>query len=74
MTCCLRSMVTDQSTTGSVAVMPNAAASFTVRYTEAVSRSSLAGIHPTCRQVPPTLAFSIMAMLSPAAAPYSAAA
>ena len=35
----------------------------------AVSRSSLAGMHPTCRQVPPTLSFSIIAMCRPADAP-----
>ncbi len=49
--------------------MPNSAASLTVRNTAAVSSSSLAGMQPTCRQVPPTLSFSIMAMFSPADAP-----
>ena len=39
------------------------------RRTAAVSSSSLAGMQPTWRQVPPTLAFSMMAMSSPADAP-----
>ena len=39
-----------------------------------VSSSSLVGMHPTCRQVPPTLSFSIIAMFKPADAPYRAAA
>ena len=36
---------------------------------DAVSRNSLAGMQPRCRQVPPTLSFSTMAIDSPAAAP-----
>jgi len=44
-------------------------ARLTVRWTEAVSRNSLAGTHPRCRHVPPTLSRSIMAIESPAAAP-----
>ena len=35
------------------------------RRTAAVSSSSLAGMHPTWRQVPPTFAFSTMAMFEP---------
>ena len=55
--------------------MPNSrGARCTVRYTAAVSSSSLAGMQPTFRQVPPSLPFSMRAMLRPADAPYSAVA
>ena len=74
MTRCLRSRVTDQSMVGSPAEMPNSLAVPTWWYTAAVSSSSLAGMQPTCKQVPPTLARSTMAMFSPAEAPYKAAA
>ena len=66
---CLRVWVTEKSRAGSEVVMPNWAASDTDRKTEAVSSSSLAGMQPRCRQVPPTLAISTMAMSSPRPAP-----
>ena len=68
-TLCLRVWVTPKSSVGSDVVSPNCAADSIARRTEAVSRSSLAGTHPTWRQVPPTLAFSMSAILSPAEAP-----
>ena len=71
---CLRSSTADQSRLGSPAPTPNSDALDTVRYTAAASRSSLAGMQPTCRQVPPTLAFSTTATSRPALAPYRAAA
>ncbi|CAB4640978.1 unannotated protein [freshwater metagenome] len=71
---CLRVCVTEKSSTGSDVVRPNAAALSIARRIDAVSRSSLAGMQPTLRQVPPMRFFSIRAMLSPADAPYSAAA
>ena len=40
----------------------------------AVSRNSLAGMQPRCKQVPPTLYFSTTAIFRPALAPYNAAA
>ena len=55
MTRCLRPSTADQSIPGSEEVTPNSAAPATVRYTAAASRSSLAGMQPTCRHVPPTL-------------------
>ena len=69
MTFCLRSWVTEKSMVGSPAWIPKVAACSTVRCTAAVSSSSLAGMQPTCRQVPPTLLRSISAMSRPAAAP-----
>ena len=65
----LRAWETEKSTSTPVAVMPKAPACSSVRRTCAVSRNSLAGTHPRCRQVPPTLSRSTSAMLSPAAAP-----
>ena len=65
----LRAWLTAKSTVGSAVRMPNSPAPVTVRYTVAVSRNSLAGMQPRCRQVPPTLSRSTMAMLRPAAAP-----
>ena len=53
---------------------PYSAARCTVRSTSAVCSSSLAGMHPRCRHVPPTRRSSTIAMFSPAAAPYSAVA
>jgi hypothetical protein len=53
---------------------PCSAAWFTVRKTSAACSSDLAGMHPRCRQVPPTLSFSTMATDNPAEAAYSAAA
>ena len=74
MTRCLRASTADQSRLGSPAPTPNSPALATVRYTEAASRSSLAGMQPTCRQVPPTLFFSTTPTSRPALAPYRAAA
>ncbi len=53
---------------GGSACTPNSLAPDTVRNTVAVSRNSLAGMHPRCRHVPPTLSFSTSATDSPAAA------
>ncbi len=53
-TFCLRAIVTDQSRPGWSASTPNSFAFATCRYVDAVSSSSLAGMQPTCRQVPPT--------------------
>ena len=47
---------------------PNSLAPATVRKTEAVSRNSLAGMQPRCRQVPPTLSISTRATDRPATA------
>ncbi len=74
MTLWLRSWLTPKSMAGSSMVKPNSAAPARVRRTWAVSSSSLAGMQPRCRQVPPTFWFSIMATSRPAEAPYSAAA
>jgi len=46
-------------------VMPNSPAPETERQTAAVSRNSLAGTQPRCRQVPPTLSRSTIATDSP---------
>ena len=46
---------------------PNSAAPRTVRSTSAVCSSSLAGMQPRCRQVPPTRCSSTIAMFMPAA-------
>ena len=70
----LRASDVPQSIDASPALMPKAAASLTCRYVAAVSSSSLAGMQPTFRHVPPSLPFSIMAILRPADAPYSAVA
>ena len=70
MICCLRAMVAVQFREGGPAVStPNSPARATVLKTEAVSSSSLAGMQPTCRQVPPTRSFSTRPTSSPAAAP-----
>ena len=53
---------------------PNVSAWPTVRYTSAACSRAFAGMHPRCRQVPPTFLSSTRAILSPAEAPYSAAA
>ncbi len=55
-------------------VNPKSAALASARRTVAVSSNDLAGMQPTCRQVPPTFWFSIMATSRPADAPYRAAA
>ena len=65
----LRACETAKSTSTPLVVMPKAAECSSVRRTWAVSRNSLAGTQPRCRQVPPTLSRSTRAMLSPAAAP-----
>ena len=66
---CLRAWLTAKSRVGELAVTPNSEAALTVRQTAAVSRNSLAGMHPRCRQVPPTFSISIIATVSPAEAP-----
>ena len=66
---CLRAWLTAKSSVGDAADTPNSAAALTVRHTAAVSRNSLAGMHPRCRQVPPTFSISIMATERPAEAP-----
>ena len=72
-TCCLRSWLTENLTTGSAwsppDAMPKSAADRTVRRTAAVSRNALAGTQPRCRQVPPTLSSSTSPIDSPAEAP-----
>jgi hypothetical protein len=73
-TFCLRVWVVPKSMVGSLASMPKVPAWPTVRYTAAVSSSSLAGMQPRCRHVPPTRSRSTMPIDRPAAAPYSAAA
>jgi hypothetical protein len=67
----LRALTAGQSTTGVVpsgSRKPKSPACSMLRYT------SLAGIQPRCRQVPPMVSRSTIAILSPAEAPYSAAA
>ena len=61
-TCCLRAWLVGRSSVGWPASTPNSLAPRTVRRTSAVWRSSLAGMQPRCRQVPPTRASSIMAI------------
>ena len=68
-TFCLRAWLTAKSRVGCSAWTPNSLAPATVRNTLAVSSNSLAGMQPRWRQVPPTLSFSTMATVSPAAAP-----
>ena len=53
-------------TTPSGSFTPCAPACDTVRNTSAACSSALAGMHPRCRQVPPTFSFSTMATVSPA--------
>ena len=65
----LRFWLVAKLTSPSVTLMPNSLACSTVRRTCAVSRNSLAGTQPRCRQVPPTLSRSTMAILRPADAP-----
>ena len=71
---CLRARVVPHSMVGAEAWTPKSAAWPTVRNTWAVSRSSLAGMHPTFKQVPPRARYSISPMSSPIPAPYRAAA
>ena len=73
-TACLRSSVVAQSTDFGSTITPKSPACLTVRTIAAVSSSSLAGMQPRCRQVPPILSISTSATSSPADAPYSAAA
>ena len=70
---CLRAWVTAKLTVGRLASMPNSAAWSTWRFTAAVSRNALAGMHPRLRQVPPRASFSTRATFMPADAAYSAA-
>ena len=63
---CLRAWATAKLTTGADDSMPNSAAWATWRWTAAVSRNALAGMHPRLRQVPPIDPFSTTATLSPA--------
>ena len=65
----LRSWLTAKSTVTPDTPIPKSLEPSTVRYTAAVSRNSLAGMQPRCRQVPPTLSRSTMATDRPAAAP-----
>ena len=65
-TFCLRLWLTAKSTGGEPASMPKSLAWATWRLTDAVSRNDLAGMHPRCRQVPPTLSFSTNATDIPA--------
>ena len=62
MTDCLRVMVAAQSSPSFWAWTPYSAACSTVRATDAVSSSSLAGMQPTFRQVPPSRPRSTRAM------------
>jgi hypothetical protein len=70
----LRACVTAKLTAGELASMPNSPAWATCRYTAAVSRNALAGMHPRLRHVPPSRSFSTSATFTPADAAYSAAA
>ena len=66
---CLRCWVTAKLTVGALDSMPKSAAWSTWRYTAAVSRKALAGMHPRLRQVPPRVAsFSTSAAFRPAEA------
>ncbi len=69
MTACLRSSVRCQSSDLGSTMTPKSPACLTVRTIDAVSSSSLAGMHPRCRQVPPILSNSTSATPSPAEAP-----
>ena len=71
---CLRSSVMAQSAHFGSTITPKSPACFTVRTIAAVSSSSLAGMQPRCRQVPPILSNSTSPTSRPADAPYSAAA
>ena len=73
-TACLRSSVVAQSTDFGSTITPKSPACFTVRTIAAVSSSSLAGMQPRCRHVPPILSNSTSPTSRPAEAPYSAAA
>ena len=70
----LRTWDCSRSSDGSPTSIPYSDARCTVRSTSAVCRSSLAGMHPRCRHVPPTRRSSTIAMFRPAAAPYNAVA
>jgi hypothetical protein len=65
----LRAMAVGTSSEGAVEATPKVDDSATVRKTWAVSSSSLAGMQPRCRQVPPALSFSTIAIRRPADAP-----
>ena len=69
----LRCCVTAKLTDGALASMPNSAAWATWRWTAAVSRNALAGMHPRLRHVPPRASISTSAALTPADAAYSTA-
>jgi hypothetical protein len=62
----LRARDTSQSSPVTSARMPYSLACCTWRLVAAVSSSSLAGMHPRCRHVPPTLSFSTRPTFSPA--------
>ncbi len=68
-TALLRAKSLAASTRGASVTIPNSAELATPLWTAAASSSSLAGIHPRFRHVPPTRSFSIRAMCNPAAAP-----
>ena len=70
---CLRCWVTAKLTFGELASIPKSAAWSTWRYTAAVSRNALAGMHPRLRHVPPRASFSTNAAFIPADAAYSTA-
>ena len=53
MTARFRFWVAEKSRVGADVITPNSPACITVRCTVAVSRSSLAGMHPRCKHVPP---------------------
>ena len=74
MTSRLRACDRRRSSDGTPASTPKSGARWIVRSTSAVCRSSLAGMQPRCRHVPPTRPSSTRATSRPAAAPYSAVA
>ena len=69
MTACLRSSVLSHSTAFGSTMTPNSPASLTVRTIAAVSNSSLAGMQPRLRQVPPYLSNSMMRDVQPGGRP-----
>ena len=69
---CLRPCAVAMSSVGAEVPTPNSAAWPTAWKTAAVSSSSLAGMQPTCRHVPPSLERSTRPTSSPALAAYSA--
>ena len=71
---CLRAWVRAKSTVASPPdSMPKSLEWSTWRFTAAVSKKALAGMHPRLRHVPPRASFSIRATFRPADAPYRAA-